>query len=163
MHSVSRGTMGIQDTFIELILMTVRVAVWGIQSHKVLTSFSRNSQSCRILGRNKYLYSSELDATVQFSSVQFNDSVVSDSVTPMDCYTPGFPVHHPLPELAQAHIHQVSDAIQPSHPLSSPTLPAFNLAQHQGLFQWLSSSHQVAKVLELQYRSFQWIFRVDFL
>ena len=70
MHSVSRGTMGIQDTFIELIQMTVRVAVWGIQSRKVLTSFSRNSQSCRILGRNKYLYSSRLDATVQFSSVQ---------------------------------------------------------------------------------------------
>ena len=59
--------------------------------------------------------------------------------------------------------HWVSDAIQPSHPLSSPSPPAFNLSQHQGLFQWVSSSHQVAKELELQHPSFHWIFRVDFL
>ena len=84
---------------------------------------------------------------------------------PMDCSTPGFPVHHQLPELAQTHVHQVGDAIQPSYPLSSPSPPAFNLSQHQGLFQWLSSSRQVAKVLEfqLQHQSFQWIFRTDFL
>ena len=74
----------------------------------------------------------------------------------MDCNTPGFPVHHQLPELAQTHVHWVSDAIQPSHPLSSPSPPALNLSQHQGLFQWVSSSHQVAKVLEfqLQHQSF---------
>ena len=84
---------------------------------------------------------------------------------PMDYSMPGFPVHHQLPELAQTHVHRVSDAIQPSHPLSSPSPPAFNLSQHQGLFQWVSSSHQVAKVLEfqLQYQSFQWIFKTDFL
>ena len=64
----------------------------------------------------------------------------------MDRSTPGFPVHHQLPELAQTHVHPVSDAIQLSHPLSSPSPPAFNLFQHQGLFQWVSSSHQVAKV-----------------
>jgi len=83
----------------------------------------------------------------------------------MDCSTPGFPVLHQLPELAQTHIHRVSDAIQPSHPLSSPSPPAFNLSQHQGLFQWVSSLHQVAKVLEFQlwHESFQWIFRTDFL
>ena len=83
----------------------------------------------------------------------------------MDCSTPGFPVHHQLPELIQTHIHRISDAIQPSHPLSSPSPPAFNLSQHQGLFQWVSSSHQVAKVLEfqLQHQSFQWILRIDFL
>ena len=69
---------------------------------------------------------------------------------PMDSSTPGFPVHRQLPELAQTHVHWVSDAIQPSHPLSSPSPPAFNLSQHQGLFQWFSSSHQMAKVLELQ-------------
>ena len=80
----------------------------------------------------------------------------------MDCSMPGFPVHHQLQELAQIHVHQVSDAIQPSHPLLSPS-PAFNLSQHQGLFQWVSSLHQVAKVLELQPQSFQWIFRTDFL
>ena len=78
---------------------------------------------------------------------------------------PGFPVHHQLLELAQIHAHQVGDAIQSSHPLSSPSPPAFSLSQHQGLFQWVSSSHQVAKVLELQlqHQSFQWIFRIDFL
>ena len=81
---------------------------------------------------------------------------------PMDCSMPGFPVHHQLLELPQTHVHRVGDAIQPSHPLSSPSPPAFNLSQHQGLFQWVSSSHEVAKVLELQHQSFQWIFRADF-
>ena len=65
---------------------------------------------------------------------------------PMDCSTPGFPVLHHLPEFTETHVHRVSDAIQPSHPLSSPSPPAFSLSQHQGLFQWVSSSHQVAKV-----------------
>ena len=85
---------------------------------------------------------------------------------PMDCSTPGLPVHHQLPELTQTHVHWVSDAIQPSHPLLSPFSPAFYLSQHQGLFKWVSSSHQVAKVLQfqLQYQSFQWISRnTDFL
>ena len=82
---------------------------------------------------------------------------------PMDCSTPGLPVHHQFLEFTQTHAHWVGDAIQPSHPLSSLTPPAFNLSQHQGLFKWLSSSHQVAKVLEfqLQHQSFQWIFRTD--
>ena len=70
---------------------------------------------------------------------------------PMDCSTPGLPVHHQLPELAQIHVHWVSDSIQPSHPLSSPSTPAFNLSQPQGLFKRVSSSHQVAKVLEFQF------------
>ena len=84
---------------------------------------------------------------------------------PMDCSTPGLPVHHQLPEFTQTHVHWVGDAIQPSHPLSSPSPPAFNLSQHQGLFQWVSSLHQVVKVLEfqLQHQPFQWIFRTDFL
>ena len=68
----------------------------------------------------------------------------------MDCSPPGFPVHHQLPELAQTHVHQISDAIQPSHPLSPPSPPVLNLSQHQGPFQGVSSFHQVAKVLELQ-------------
>ena len=81
----------------------------------------------------------------------------------MNCSTPGFPVHHQLLEPTQTHVHRVSDAIQPSHPPSSPSPPAFSLSQHQGLFQWFSSLHQVVKVLELQHQSFQWIFRTDFL
>ena len=84
---------------------------------------------------------------------------------PWDCSMPAFPVHHQLPEPTQTHVHHVSDAIQPPHPLSSLSPPTFNLSQHQGLFQWVSSSHQVAKVLEfqLQHQSFQWIFWTDFL
>ena len=83
---------------------------------------------------------------------------------PMDCSTPGLPVHCQLPEFTQTHGHWVSDAIQPSHPLLSPS-PAFNLFQNQGLLKRISSSYQVAKVLELQFQhqSFQWIFRTDFL
>ena len=78
---------------------------------------------------------------------------------------PGFSVHHQLPEFTQTHVHWVSDAIQPSHSLSSPSPPALNLSQHQGLCKWVSSSHQVAEVVEfqLQHQSFQWIFRTDFL
>ena len=84
---------------------------------------------------------------------------------PMDYNTPGFPVHYQLPELAQIYIHRVSDVIQPSHPLSSPSPPAFNPSQHESLFKLVSSSHQLAKVLQLQLQLqfFHWIFRTDFL
>ena len=74
-------------------------------------------------------------------SVAWSCPALSDAV---DCSTPGFPVHHQLPELTQTHVHWVGDAIQPSHPLSPPSPPAFNLSLHQGLFKWVSSSHQVA-------------------
>ena len=82
----------------------------------------------------------------------------------MDWSTPGFPVHHQFPELTQTHVHQVNDAIKPSHPRSSPSPPPFSLSQHQGLFHWVSSLHQVAKGLEfqLQLQSFQWIFRTEY-
>ena len=108
-----------------------------------------------------------LSCSVQFSSVQFS-SVTQSCLTlcaPMDCSTPGLPVHHQLPEFTQTHVHWVGDAIQPSHPLLSSSPPAFNLSQHQGLFKSVSSSHQVAKVLQfqLQHQSFQWIFRTDLL
>ena len=98
----------------------------------------------------------------QFSSVTQSCPTLCD---PMDRSTPGFPVRHQLPELIQTHVHQVGDAIQPSHPLLPPSPFAFNLFQHQSLFKWVSSSHQVAKVLELQvqHQSFQRIFRTDFL
>ena len=100
--------------------------------------------------------------SVQFSSVTQSCLILCD---PMDCSTTALPVHHQLPDLAQTHVQHVSDAIQPSHSLLSPSPPAFNLSQHQGLFQWVSSSHQVAKVLEfqLQHQSFQWTPRTDFL
>ena len=102
---------------------------------------------------------------IQFSSVTQLCPTLCD---PMDCQPsvmPGFPVLCHLPELTQTHDHRDSDAIQPPHPLSSPSPPTFSLSQHQGLFQWVSSSHQVAKVLEfqLQHLSFQLISRTDFL
>ena len=102
-------------------------------------------------------------ASVQFSSVQSLSHVwLCD---PMNRSSPGLPVHHQLLEFTQSHVHQVGDTIQPSHPLSSPSPPALNLSQHQGLFQWVSSSHQVAKILEfqLQHQSFQWTPRTDLL
>ena len=83
--------------------------------------------------------------SVQFSSVAQSCPTLCD---PMNCSMPALPVHHQLPEFTQTHIHWVSDAIQPSHPLSSPSPPAPSPSQHQGLFQWVNSSHEVAKVLE---------------
>ena len=83
-------------------------------------------------------------------SVQFSRSVMSTLCNPMNCSTPGLTVHHQLPEFIQTHIHRVGDAIQSSHPLSSPSPPAPNPSQHQSLFQWVNSSHEVAKVLEFQ-------------
>ena len=99
---------------------------------------------------------------IQFTSVPQSCPTLCD---PMDCSTPGSPVHHQLPKLAQTHVHWVGDTIQTSHPLPSPFPSAFYLSQHQGLFQCISSSYQAAEVLELQlqYQSFQWIFRTDFL
>ena len=96
-----------------------------------------------------------------FSSIQSLSRV--RLCDPMNCSTPGLAVHHQLPESTQTHVHRVSDAIQPSHPLSSPSPPAPNSSQHQGLFQWVNSSNEVAKVLELQlqHQSFQWTPRTD--
>ena len=85
----------------------------------------------------------------QFSSVQSLSSV-QFFATSMNRSTPGLPVHHQLLEFTQTHVHRVGDTIQPSHPLSSPSPPAPDPSQHQGLFQWVNFSHEVAKVLEFQ-------------
>ena len=100
--------------------------------------------------------------SVQFSSATESCLTLCD---PMDCSMPGFPVHQQHLEPTQTHVHRVGDAIQPSHPLSSPSPPAFNLSHHQGLYKLVSSSHQVARVLEFQfqYQSLQWIVMTDFL
>ena len=109
-----------------------------------------------------FLFSLRHYSSVQFSSVTQSYPTLCN---PMDCSTPGLPVYHQILKFTQAHVHWVTDAIQPLHPLSSLSPPSFNISQHQGLSKWVCSLHQVAKVLEfqLQYLSFQWIFRTDFL
>ena len=105
---------------------------------------------------HKHFHSSQFS---QFSSVAQSCLTLCD---PMDCSTPGFPVHHQLPELAQTHVHRVCDAIKPSYPPLFPSPPAFNLSQHQDLFQWVSSLHQVAKVLD-PYEVCYYIFKMSLL
>ena len=107
--------------------------------------------------KNKYICSS-----VQFSSVAQSCLTLCN---PMNHSTPGLPAHHQLLKPIQTHVHWVGDAIQPFHPLLSPSPPVPNPSQHQGLFQWVNSSHKVAKVLEfqLQHQSFQWTPRTDLL
>ena len=113
---------------------------------------------------NTILYYSNLfrDPSTEFSSVAQSCPTLCD---PMNHSMLGLPVHHKLLKSTQIHVHQVSDTMQTSHPLSSPSPPAFSLSQNQGLFQWVWSLYQMAKVLEpqLQHQSFRWIFRTDFL
>ena len=112
-----------------------------------LFSLSLSLSNLFIIGKHHNIYLPGGIRCYQFSSVTQLCPTLSN---PMDCSMPGLPVHHQLQEFTQSHIHWVGDVIQPSHPLLSPSSPALNLSQHQGLFQWVSSSHQVAKVLEFQ-------------
>ena len=136
------------ETVTDFIFFGSRITADGDCSHGI--------KRCLLLGRNV------MTNLVQFSSVAQSCPTLCD---PMNRSTPGLSVHHRLPEFTQTHAHRVSDAIQPSHPLSSPSPPAPNPFQHQGLFQWVNSSHEVAKVLEfqLQHQSFQWTPRTDLL
>ena len=124
----------------------------------------RCRQRCCLL---PVLWQSKLEKATDGFSLEFQFSSVAHLCpticNPMIRSTPGLPVHHQLLECTQTHVHWVSDAIQPSHPLLSPSPPAFNLSQHQDLFKWVRSSHQVAKVLEFQHQSFQWTSRTDLL
>ena len=150
---------------------------WNEESSLIISGWAISSQvyadmiwpfkcsNFKDVSRNKkksLTHNPENCSAVQFISVAQSCPTLCN---PMNCHTPGLPVCHQLPEFTQTHVHRVGDAIQPSHPLSSPSPPAFNLLQHQGLFKWVSSSHQVAKVLEfqLQHQSLQWTPRTDFL
>ena len=122
---------------------------------------NQKSNSCSIWSFFGHLERIWMSSFSQVSSVIQSCPALCD---PMDCSTPGLPVHHQLPELTQTHVHRVGDAIQPSHPLSFPSPPTFNPSQHQGVFKWVGPLHQVAKVLEFQltHQSFQWLFRTYF-
>ena len=128
------------------------------------------SPSVKLLSRlSKYIviYSHSVCATVIVNCVQFSSvsQLCSTLCDPMECSTTGPPVHHQLPEFTQTYVYWVGDAIQPSHPLSSPPPPTFNLSPHQGLFHWVSSLHLMAKVLEFQpqHQSFQWTLKTYLL
>ena len=102
-----------------------------------------------VLAEHGYLITADPQLCHQFNSVQLL-SCVRLFCDPMNCSMPGLPVHHQLPEFTQTHVHRVSDAIQPSHPLSFSSPPAPNPSQHQSLFQWVNSLHEVTKILEFQ-------------
>ena len=140
---------------------------WSVHNHVLCALLLKDTLF------NMYCWSINIELTVNstithakwsFSSVQ-SLSPVRLFVTAMNHSTPGRPVHHQLPEFTQTHVHQLGDAIQPSHPLSSSLPPAPNPSQHQGLFQWVNSSHEVVKVLEFQpqHQSFQWTPRTGLL
>ena len=109
------------------------------------TSQHTNTFQFIIKSNKLFFFHCKINSDFQFSSVAQSCPTLCD---PMNCSTPGLPVQHQLPEFTQTHVHWVSDATQPSHPLLSPSPPAFNLSQHQGLFKWVSSSHQVAQSIE---------------
>ena len=128
-----------------------------------ITSWYINSEKVETVTGFIYLVSK---ITADGDSVLFS-SVAQSCLTlydPMNRSTPGLPVHRQLPQFTQTQVHCVGDAIQPSHPLSSPS-PAPNPSRHQGLFQWVNSSHEVARVLEFQpqHQYFQWMPRTDLL
>ena len=136
-----------------LFTLTVASISTTILRKKVHVNYCRSNTNLKLSRESSY---------IQSSSVYQLCLTLSNS---MECNTPGFPIQHQFLDLAQTHVHRVGDAIEPSHPLPSASPPAFNLSQHKGLFQWVSSSHHAAKVLEfqLQQESLKWIFRIDFL
>ena len=151
--------------------------VEGIQESEQVSEFNTDvSAEWKIMWRNIYykghhpfIYHCELkrcsEGYFHFYMHQFSSVTRSCPLCdPMDCCTLAFPVHHQRPELTQTHVHWVSDTIPPFHPLLFPSPPDLNLSQHQGPFKWVSSSHQVAKVLEfqLQHQFFQWTFQTYF-
>ena len=142
---------------------------WLLGFEKIIFVVTTTRETGRIIGKSDgWCLFKEIGSISmlqsRFSSVQFSHSVMFNSVRPHGLQHSRPPCPSPTLEFTQTHGHWVGDAIQPSHPLS-PSPVVFNLSQHQGLFKWVSSSHEVAKVLEfqLQHQSFQWMFRTDFL
>ena len=141
----------------------------GILLNKIIFELSLNLKRIEIFTIwSLYLWNNSQYICILHNVLHQLSSVAQSCPTlcnPMNCSTPGLPVHHQLPEFTQIHVHLVGDVIQPSHPLSSPSPSAPNPSPHQSLFQWVNSSHEVAKILEfqLQHQSFQWTPRTDLL
>ena len=130
------------DLFLLLLVVFFQVEqIQFLTYHLLLCKVFKNIFSTKF---SKFRSSWWIVQSVQFSSVTQSCPTLCE---PTDCNAPGRPAHHQLLEFIQTHVHWVSDAIEPSHPLLSPSIPALSLSQHQGLFKWVSSSHQVAKVL----------------
>ena len=140
------------ETVSDFIFLVSKITADGDCSHEI--------KRCLLLGRKVM---TNLDSILKSRDITLPKSNRQSEL--MDCSSPGSPVHNQLSEFAQAQVHRVGDTIQPSHPLSSPSPPAPNPSQHQGLFQWVNSSNEVATVLEfqLQHLSFQWTPRIDLL
>ena len=150
------STKSVECTFMDFMLTTVIYILFFIHHYCfiLLLYYKLYNSFLYFLFRQSFLF-----------SVQFRHSVMTHSLPPHGLQHARPPCPSPTPRVTQTHVHWVSDAIQPSHPLSCPTPPTFNLSQHQGFFQWVSSSHQEAEVLEfqLQHQSLQRILRTDFL
>ena len=144
-YCIYRSSLGIPwqssglDYTLSLLWAMVQSLIKELRSHKLGSKTNKQIQIS--------LSYDGVHHKVQLSSVSQSCPTLCD---PMNCSTPDLLVHHQLPEFTQTHVHQVSDAIQPSHPLSPPSPPAPNPSQHQSLFQWVNSSHEVAKVREVQ-------------
>ena len=159
------GDGGAIDDFVSQLSELSAHLLYNLHNKKTLNPFLKNHHwYIWVFFECPHLFSSYhwMQWNLFFSSVSQSCPTLCD---PINCSTPGLPVHHQLPESIQTHVHWVGDAIQPDHPLSSPSSPALNLSQHQGLFKWVSALHQVAKVLEfhLEHHSFQWTPRTDHL
>ena len=133
-------------------LRSFQILIQQVWSGTWNSAFLTISQVIRHCWSVDHIWSRKVSAHDSLSSVQFSSftQLCPTLCDPMNCSTPGLPVHHQLPEFTETHIHWVGDAIQPSHPLSSSSPPAPNPSQHQSLFQWVKSLHEVAKVLEFQ-------------
>ena len=151
-RSMNQGKLEV----VKQVMARVNVDILGISKLKWIGMGKFNSDDHYIyycgqesLRRNGVvlIVNKRVQNAVKFSSVAQSCPTLCN---PMNCSMPGLPVHHPLPELTQTHVHRVSDAIKSSHPPPSPSPPAPNPSKHQSLFQWVNSSHEVAKVLEFQ-------------
>ena len=166
MQEILVQSLGWEDRLKKEMASHTSILTWGIPWREEPGGYSPRGGKESDMTEQLTLLVSHLtsdNSDSKFSSVQSLSHVWL--CNPMDCSMPGFPVHHQPLGLSQIHVHGVGDAIQSSHPLPSPSPPALNLPQHQGPFQWVSSSHQVAKALELQlqHQSLQWITRIDLL